>query len=55
MGALTTFLFILMEPYLIGPPAIVLELWGMPPIEEPFWIPSCKIETNVQPWIIVYL
>jgi hypothetical protein len=32
---------------LIGPPAIVLELWGMPPIEVPLWTPSCKIETNV--------
>jgi hypothetical protein len=32
---------------LIGPPTIVLELWGMPPIEVPFWIPNCKIETNV--------
>jgi hypothetical protein len=55
MGAFTTFFIYFNGAILIGPLAIVLELWGMPPIEVPLWTPSCKIETNVHPWIIVYL
>jgi hypothetical protein len=42
MGALTTFLLIFNGAILIGPPAIVLELCGMPPIEVPLWTPVAK-------------
>ncbi len=55
MGALTTFFIYFNGAILIGPPAIVLELWGMPLIEVPLWTPSCKIKTNMHPLIIVYL
>jgi len=55
MCALTTFSFFKNGAILIGPSADFLGTFGMPPIEAPLWTPSCKTETNVHPWIIVYI
>ncbi len=45
------FLFLFERSHIDWPTSTFFETLGMPPIEAPLLTPSCKIKTNVHPWI----